>query len=114
MCVSQYLTNSKLIARCRLVIFDNDRVLSRTQLGHYRWRRLVVDADAVRLRVAPRVEVREIVTACSRAGLRVTIKPALAHVRVTVDFEPALKAVRRAQINACRALARVYCVTYNK
>ena len=113
-CVSQYLTNSKLIARGRLVIFDNDRVLSRTQLTHERWRRHVVDDDAVRLRVAPRVEVREVVTACSRAGLRVTIKPSLAHVRVAVDDEPELEAIRRAQVNACRALARVHCVKYNK
>ena len=102
MCVSQNLTNSKLIARGRLVIIDNDRVLSRTQLGHDRWRRLVVDADAVRLCVAPRVVVREEKTALGLATLQVAIKLALAHVRVAVDFEPALEAVRGAQITAGR------------
>ena len=104
-CVSQYLTISKLIARGQLVIFNNDRVFSRTQLDHDRWRRLVVDDDAVRLRVAPRVVVREEKTALGRAALPVAIKLALAHVRVAVDYEPGLEAVRGAQITA----GRVHC-----
>ena len=54
-----------------------------------------------------RVEVRDVLTDCSRARLRVTIKHTLAQIRLTVNDEPALEAGRRAQVNAYRSLARI-------
>ena len=76
------------------LIFDDDRILCRPQHCRNGCLRLVVICDAVRLRVAQRVVVREEETAFARAGLRIAIPLALTHVLVAVDGEPAIEAER--------------------